>query len=80
MVGEVMENDKKGMRSIWYFVGLILSAIGVIEVLAGIYDLYSPPTEKVTLAHLHANIWWGLIIAITGLVYFVMNRNKYVKM
>ena len=75
-----MEPDKKGMRSIWYFVGLILSAIGLIEVLAGIYDLYSPPTEEVTLAHLHANIWWGLIIVITGLVYFVMNRNKHVKM
>lgn len=75
-----MEPDKKGMRSIWYFVGLILSAIGLIEVLAGIYDLYSPPAEEVTLARLHANIWWGLIIVITGLVYFVMNRNKHVKM
>jgi len=75
-----MENNKKGMRSIWYFVGLILSAIGLIEMSAGIYDLYFPSAEHVRLANLHANIWWGIIILITGLVYVVKNRSNYVQM
>ncbi|MGO9482794.1 MAG: hypothetical protein ACLP05_13575, partial [Candidatus Kryptoniota bacterium] len=62
-----MEPDKKGMRSIWYFVGLIMSAIGLIEVLAGIYDLYFPSAQDIRLANLHANIWWGVMILIAGL-------------
>ncbi len=75
-----MEPDKKGMRSIWYFVGLIMSAIGLIEVLAGIYDLYFPSAQDIRLANLHANIWWGVMILIAGLVYITKNKNKYVKM
>ncbi len=75
-----MEPDKKGMRSIWYFVGLIMSAIGLIEISAGIYDLYFPSAKDIKLANLHANIWWGVMILITGLVYISKNKNKYVKM
>ena len=75
-----MENDKKGMRSIWYFVGLLMSVIGLIEMAAGISDLVFPSAEHVRLANLHANIWWGIIILITGLVYIVKNSNNYVKM
>lgn len=73
-----MENDKKGMRSIWYFVGLIMAAIGLIEMSAGIYDLFFPFTKDVKLANLHANIWWGILITITGLIYIVKNKNKYI--
>jgi len=80
LVREIMENDKKGMRSIWYFVGLLMSIIGLIEMAAGISDLVFPSAEHVRLANLHANIWWGIIILITGLVYIVKNRNNYVKM
>jgi hypothetical protein len=75
-----MENDSRGMRSIWYFVGLLLSAIGVIEMAAGISNLYFPSAEHTRLENLHANIWWGIMILIVGVVYIVKNRNKYVKM
>ena len=75
-----MDSDKKGMRSIWYFVGLLLSSIGLIEMAAGISDLYVPSAEHIRLANLHANIWWGILIFSTGLVYVVKNRNNYVKM
>ncbi|MGA7160750.1 MAG: hypothetical protein WBZ48_07090 [Bacteroidota bacterium] len=74
-----MENDKKGMRSIWYFVGLILSAIGVIEIAAGISDLCFPSSQHVRLSQLHANLWWGIAILITGLIYVVKNRDNYVE-
>ncbi len=75
-----MENDKKGMRSIWYFVGLLLSVIGLIEIAAGISDLVIPSAGLARLANLHANLWWGIIILIAGVVYILKNRNSYVKM
>ena len=73
-----MENDGKGMRSIWYFVGLLLSFIGLIEVAAGISDLCAPSDGQIRLSNLHANLWWGMVLVVTGLVYVVKNRKKYV--
>ncbi len=73
-----MDSKEKGMRSIWYFVGLIMFAIGLVELAAGIYDLYYPSAENIKLAHLHANIWWGVLILLTGLIYILKNKNKYI--
>jgi divalent metal cation (Fe/Co/Zn/Cd) transporter len=72
-----MENEKR-MRSIWFFVGLIMLVIGILVFLAGIYDLINPSVENIKLISLHTNIWWGALIAITGLIYTVKNKNKYV--
>jgi hypothetical protein len=72
-----MEGKEKGMRSIWYFVGLIMFVIGLVELAAGIYDLYFPTKNDVKLAYLHANIWWGILILIIGLIYIVKQKNKY---
>ena len=74
-----MDAGKKRMRSIWFFVGIIMSAIGFIELIAGIYDLIIPSKENIKLAYLHTNIWWGILILITGLIYIVKNKNKYIK-
>ncbi len=74
-----METEK-GMRSIWYFVGLIMLAIGILVFLAGIYELINPTVQNIRLTGLHTNIWWGALIAITGLIYVVKNKNKYVSM
>jgi hypothetical protein len=73
-----MNAGEKGMRSIWFFVGLLLSAIGLIELAAGVYDLFSPTKLDVTLANLHANIWWGMLITIAGVTYLLKNRSKYI--
>ncbi len=73
-----MDGEKKGMRSIWYFVGLIMFAIGLVELAAGIYDLFYPSAKDIKLVNLHANIWWGIIILITGLIYIVKNKNKFI--
>jgi hypothetical protein len=70
-------NKEKGMRSIWYFVGLIMLIIGIIVVAAGIYDLINPTTQNIRLTSLHTNIWWGALIAIAGLIYTLKNKNKY---
>jgi divalent metal cation (Fe/Co/Zn/Cd) transporter len=72
-----MQNEKR-MRSIWFFVGLIMLVIGILVFLAGIYDLINPSVENIKLISLHTNIWWGALIAITGLIYTVKNKNKYV--
>ena len=52
MVGEELMNTEKGMKSIWYFVGLILLIIGIIVFAAGIYDLINPAAQDIKLANL----------------------------
>ena len=72
-----MLNTEKGMRSIWYFVGLIMLIIGVVVFIAGIYDLLNPSNSNLRLEGLHTNIWWGAIIAVVGLIYTLKNKDKY---
>ncbi|MEJ2494854.1 MAG: hypothetical protein P8Y79_11070 [Ignavibacteriaceae bacterium] len=40
-----METEK-GMRSIWFFVGLIMLTIGILVFLAGIYELINKYVDK----------------------------------
>jgi len=67
------------MKPIWYFVGLFLTATGVIVLASGIYDLFNPPVQKTVLAELHPGVWWGGIILLAGLLFFLTNRNKTVE-
>ncbi len=58
--------------SIWFFIGLSLLVNGLLITGAGIWEFLNPPaTPAVVLFHLHANIWWGAILAAVGLVYCV---------
>jgi hypothetical protein len=58
------------MVSIWFFIGVALSVNGAIILAAGIYQLLRPPLNPgVVLFHLHAGVWWGAMLLITGLVY-----------
>ena len=66
------------MKPIWYFVGLILSIMGVVIFLTGIYLLFYPPQIKTILSETHPNIWWGLIMIATGLILYYKNRHKLV--
>ena len=61
-------HDKK-LISIWFFIGVLLTAYGVLITASGLYDLVSPPEHPVVLASLHAGIWWGAVLLIIGLVY-----------
>jgi uncharacterized membrane protein HdeD (DUF308 family) len=70
---------EKGMRSIWYLVGLILFAIGILVFIAGLYSLSHPVDKNIRLTNLHTNIWWGALIIIAGVVYIVKNKNKYTR-
>lgn len=60
---------KPGMVSIWFLIGLLLTAYGVLIAAAGIYQVLVPPAQAPVLADLHAGIWWGLLILAIGLFY-----------
>lgn len=61
----------KTLISIWFFIGVLLTAYGVLITASGLYELASPPAHPVVLANLHAGIWWGAILLVIGLVYTV---------
>jgi hypothetical protein len=63
------------MKPIWYFVGLILSSIGLVLIIAGLYNLFYAAEPKTVLPHLHADIWWGAVMFIVGLIYIIRNRK-----
>lgn len=72
-----MKKEKR-MRNIWYFVGWLLLIIGLVELTAGVYDLFFPINKNIRLTNLHANLWWGVLIVILGAVYLFKNKDKYI--
>ena len=58
------------MISIWFFIGISLAMNGVLILAAGINQLINPPENpSVVLYHLHANVWWGALLLVVGLIY-----------
>jgi hypothetical protein len=60
---------KPGMVSIWFLIGLLLTAYGLIIAAVGFYQYFVPPSAQPVLANLHAGIWWGLLILALGCFY-----------
>jgi hypothetical protein len=60
-----------GSLSIWFFIGISLLVNGVLIFGRGVYEIISPPENRVVLYDLHANIWWGALLLIFGLIYCV---------
>ncbi|MGA2856910.1 MAG: hypothetical protein ABSE40_08580 [Candidatus Sulfotelmatobacter sp.] len=58
-----------GSLSIWFFIGVCLLVNGVLIFATGIYEVAHPPESRVVLYDLHANIWWGGLLLILGLLY-----------
>ena len=58
------------MISIWFFIGLSLAGNGALILGGGIYQLVKPPLQPgVVLFELHANVWWGAVLLVFGLMY-----------
>jgi hypothetical protein len=58
------------MISIWFFIGISLAVNGALILAAGIYQLVNPPVDSsVVLSNLHANVWWGALLLVIGLIY-----------
>lgn len=61
--------------SIWFFIGTLLLIYGVIITAANIYEYIAPSMERVVvLKEINFGIWWGIVLLIIGLVYFVAFR------
>jgi len=69
----MIETQKK-MKSIWFFVGLILLAMGGLVFLSSLYSLIFHVRHQTVLAHLHPGIWWGAIMVVAGFVFFIKNK------
>lgn len=55
--------------SIWFFIGISLFVNGLLILGAGIYEVFYPPQNPVVLFQLHANVWWGAVLFLLGVVY-----------
>jgi FtsH-binding integral membrane protein len=55
--------------SIWFFIGLSLLVNGILITGAGLWELLSPPADRVVLFQYHASIWWGALLLFLGVLY-----------
>jgi hypothetical protein len=67
---------REGGVSIWFFIGLSLLVNGLLIFGAGVWELFNPPANPVVLFQYHANVWWGAVLAIVGLIYCIRFRPK----
>ncbi len=67
------------MKSIWYFVGLLLTTLGTIITLSAVYALFHPPAEQKVFSNLHPDLWWGLFMLAFGLAFALFNKRKIVQ-
>jgi hypothetical protein len=63
-----MHKDR-GLVSIWFFIGILLLAYGVLILGASVYDVSHPAEHPVVLAELHAGLWMGALILVIGAFY-----------
>jgi divalent metal cation (Fe/Co/Zn/Cd) transporter len=69
-----MTETQKKMKSIWFFVGLILLAMGGLVFLSSLYSLIFHVRHQTALAYLYPGIWWGAIMVLAGFVFFLKNK------
>ena len=74
-----MGKEPKEMKPIWYFVGLMLSAMGLVVLIAGVANYLSPPARQTVLSQLHPELWWGIVMIASGLLFFFKNRQSNIE-
>jgi hypothetical protein len=70
---------RPGLISIWFFIGILLLAYGVLITASGLYEFVAPPARPVVLSELHASVWWGVLLLALGALYtyqFSPRRQK----
>jgi hypothetical protein len=66
----LLAQEALSMISIWFFIGISLAVNGALILAAGIYQLVNPPASPgIVLFNLHANVWWGAVLLVFGLIY-----------
>lgn len=66
--------EKHHIIPVWFFVGIMLLAYGLMIFVSGLMEWSSPPPT--VLAELHAPVWWGGLLAAIGLGYSIVFRPK----
>ncbi len=69
-------SEKEHQVPIWFFIGALLAVYGALILASGIYGYVIPPDEpkRVALWHLHADIWWGALLLVMGMIYVIRFR------
>lgn len=67
-------HEQEKQIPIWFFIGITLGVYGLLILGTGIYHLVCPPQKPVAMAHLHADIWWGALLVLIGLIYVLKYR------
>ena len=65
-------SEKHNIIPVWFFVGVLFLAYGVIILASGLIEWSSP--SSVVLADLHAPVWWGMVLIILGVMYTMKYR------
>ena len=68
--------SEQKMLSIWFFVGVMLTLLGAIITLTGVYYTFYPQNATV-FAHLNPSLWWGAIMVVVGLAFLLPSIKKY---
>jgi len=59
------------MIPIWFFVGSLLTAYGVLILIAAIQSEYTGADANIAMSNLHLQFWWGGIMIVLGLVWAI---------
>ena len=61
--------------SIWFFIGSLLFIYGVIILGANIFQsAESMAQSQIVLKQLNFGFWWGILLIVIGLIYFIQFR------
>lgn len=63
--------------SIWFFVGMLTLAYGLVLTVTGAYEINHPPPNELLLPWLeplHPTLWWGLLMTLFGGFYTLRFR------
>lgn len=57
-------HERKHMLPVWFFIGVLLFAYGVIILITSISEWSHPPA--VVLSNLHPGVWGGIALLVIG--------------
>lgn len=62
--------SEQKMLSIWFFVGVMLTILGTLVTATGVNYIFHPQ-DRTVLAHLNTNLWWGVVMLLSGLAFLI---------
>jgi hypothetical protein len=63
--------DEQEQIPIWFFIGGLLLAYGIIITAVGVYYLFVPAPPELSLQQYHPDLWWGILLIVLGGFYTV---------